>query len=328
MKRLLTVVLILFLWTNHILAQLEVNDTLLMASNNNVFWSSSSELEGYDDTNEFDMGGYADFGKYGSMKLGDSDPKTCWAEGKKNDGSGEYIWMTIAKNTATIQVRNGYQKNENIYYANNRPKNIELELFACYEPSGYVTESHNGFFMSEPIATSSALLEDKLGYQDIKMAFDWHNINSRLSNDEIFDEDQFILKIKIVDVYKGTKWDDACISDINAIPNPNYDITSDDHGLLKIWDNKTDTLFYTEDKVYQVVELSNDLKWIIFILMPSDIENSRVDTVYKLYNTDREQFVIPDDLVLLTGFIKRSNKLHIKGSNKDFEDKIIPLDNL
>ena len=62
--------------------------------------------------------------------------------------------------------------------------------------------------------------------------------------------------------------------------------------------------------------------------MPSDIENSRVDTVYKLYNTDREQFVIPDDLVLLTGFIKRSNKLHIKGSNKDFEDKIIPLDNL
>ena len=111
--------------------------------------------------------------------------------------------------------------------------------------------------MSEPIATSSALLEDKLGYQDIKMAFDWHNINSRLSNDEIFDEDQFILKIKIVDVYKGTKWDDACISDINAIPNPNYDITSDDHGLLKIWDNKTDTLFYTEDKVYQVVELSN-----------------------------------------------------------------------
>ncbi len=136
---------------------------------------------------------YKDFGKYGSINLSDNDSTTCWAEGSERDGTGEFIWMTIPKNILTLQIKNGYQKSETIYFANNRPKNISLELFACYEPSGYVTESHNGFFLSNLITTSSAILEDKLGYQDIKLDFDWTEINSQLSDNEIFDEDRFIL---------------------------------------------------------------------------------------------------------------------------------------
>jgi len=271
---------------------------------------------------------YRDFGKYGSINLSDNDPTTCWAEGSESDGIGEFIWMTIPKNILTLQIKNGYQKNETIYFANNRLKNIELELFACYEPSGYVTESHDGFFISESIALNSAVIEDNLGYQDIKLDFDWPEINSQLSDNELFDEDRFILKIKILDIYKGNKYNDACISDINIVPNPYYDITLDDHGLLKISENKIDTLFYNTENIYQVVELSPDLKWIIFILMPSDIENSRVDTEYKLYNTEKEQFFIPSDLVMMYGFVKISGKLHIEGSNNDFEDKTILLENL
>ncbi len=316
----ISILLILFsFFSNYSYSQLEVNDTLLLAFNNGIFWDSSSELE---------MGGYADYGKYGATNLGDTDPATCWAEGSESDGSSEFIRFTMPENTITLRIRNGYQKNETIFYANNRPKNIEFELFACYEPTGYVTESHNGFFTSVLLATTSTTLDDKLGYQDVKLDIDWPEIHEELSHDRTFEKDRFVLKIKIIDVYKGNKWNDACISDINIVPNPYYDITTDDHGLLKVSANKTDTLFYNEEYIYQVVELSPDLKWIIFILMPSDIENSRVETEYKLYNTKEEKFISPADLTSLYGFIKKSGKMHIQGSTNDFEDKLILLEDL
>ena len=129
-----------------------------------------------------------------------------------------------------------------------------------------------------------------------------------------------------MDVYKGTKWNDACISDINIIPNPYYDITIDDHGLLKVFESKTDTLFYDAEIIYQVIESSSDLEWIIFILMPSDIENSRVETEYKLYNTEKDEFVTLSDLIMLYGFVKKEGKLYIEGSTKDLKDKTILLE--
>ena len=325
----ITILLVLISFLSGIgYAQLEVNDTLLLAYENEMFWGSSSELEADNYPEDYDMAGYVDYGIYGSLNLSDSNPNTCWAEGSESDGIGEFIWMTIPENIITIRIRNGYQKNETIYFANNRPKSFEFELFASYQPSGYVTESHDGFFISELISSSSAAIEDKLGYQDIKLGFDWPEIHSQLSNDRTFDKDRFILKIKIIDIYKGTKWNDACISDINVVPKPYYAISADDHGLLKISANKTDTLFYNTENVYQVVEISPNLSWIIFILMPSDIENSRVETVYKLYNTDKEKFITIEDLDSMYGFVKKDGKLHIEGSNKNLEDKTILLEDL
>ena len=300
-------------------AQLEVNDTLLMAFSHDVFWSASSELE---------MDIYADFGKYGSTNLSDNDSTSCWAEGSDSDGIGEYIWMTVPENTVGFRVRNGYQKNEAIYYANNRPKKLELTLYAAYEPSGYVTESHNGFFISEPLASSLAVLNDRLGFQEMKTNFNWPDIEEELSHDITFDKDQFIIKIKILEVYKGNKWNDACISDINIVEKAYYDITSDEHGLIKVTEQKTDTLFYNEETIYQVVELSLDIKWIIFILMPSDIENSRVETIYKLYNTEKEQFIEINDILEMYDFVEKDGKLYLQGSDKDFNDFSICLDNL
>lgn len=319
MKKISILLILTSFLSNTIYAQLEVNDTLLLAFDNDIFWSSSSELE---------MDIYKDFGKYGSTNLSDTDPTTCWAEGADNNGSGEYIWMTIPENISNIRIRTGYQKNEAIYNANNRPKNLEFELFASYEPSGYVTESHNGFCISEPLTSRSVVLEDKLGYQNMQLGFDWSEIRDQLSNDRTFDKDRFVLKIKILDVYKGNKWNDACISDINIVPSTYFDLTIDEHGLLNVSANNIDTLFYNAEYIYQVVELSPNSKWIIFILMPSYIETSRVETVYALYNTEKKQFIATDDLTMLFGFKKKSGKLYIEGSTKDFEDKSILLEDL
>jgi len=319
MRKLPLILIAFFLFSKLAIAQIEVNDTLLLAFTNEVFWGSSSELE---------MDIYSDFGKYGSTNLGDNDPATCWAEGSESDGSNEFIWLTIPYDTQILRIRNGYQKSESIYFANNRPKKIEIQFFACYEPSGYVTESHNGFFISEKLYSDQDILEDKLGYQDINLNYNWLAIEESLSHDRTFVKDLFMLKIKIIDVYKGDKWNDACISDINIIPNPYFDITKDDHGLLKVSATKTDTLFYNEENIYQVVEVSPNLKWVIFIIMPSDIENSRVETIYELYSTQKEEFIVINDIYEMYGFVKKSSKLYLEGSDKDFIDFNICLDDL
>ena len=316
MKAYVSLILTTIISINYSFAQLEVNDTLLMAFDNDVFWSSSSELE---------QDIYADFGKYGSTNLADNDSTTCWAEGSENDGSGEFVWFVIPESTETIKIRNGYQKNESIFFANNRPKNIEFELYACYEPSAFVTESHNGFFFSEKLFTAKATLKDEFGYQDVLLDFNWPDIHESLSHDKTFPKDRFLLKLKIVDVYKGSKWNDACISDIIIVPNPYYDLTTDEHGLLKVKTHNTDTLFYYPENIYQVMEISANLEWIIFIEMPSNIENSRVETIYKLFNTKKERFLKIEEITSMYGFTKKSGKYYLEGLNNNLNDTTILL---
>jgi hypothetical protein len=319
MKKIIVIFVLLNFFSSYSYSQLEVNDTLLMAFTNGIFWDSSSELE---------MGSYADYGKYGSTNLGDSNPKTCWAEGSESDGIGEYILMTIPENITSLKIRNGYQKDESIYNANNRPKKLELTLYATYEPSGYVTETHNGFFISEPLSTTKIEVADKFGLQEINTGFKWPEIYEELSHDNTFEKDRFILKITILDVYKGEKWNDACISDINIVPSPYYNLTNDEQGFIKVIDYKSDTLFYDSESIYSILEISPDAQWIIFIEMPAFIENSRVETTYKLFNITNEKFIELNDLFEMYGFTEKEGKTYIEGVNKDFEDELLLLEDL
>lgn len=282
MRKFVSFIITIALYINHSVAQLEVADTILMAFDNGVFWSASSELEP-------DI--YVDFGKYGSTNLSDNNSQTCWAEGSDKDGEQEYILFTIPVNLLEIRLRNGYQKNEEIYKANNRLRNIELELYASYQLMGYITESHNGFCLSERLTSSIVEIKDVSGYQNISLNFNWEEINELMQQDNTFDKDRFVVKLKILDIYKGDKYNDACISDLQIVPNSYFEITKDEHGLLKVSDFLTDTLFYDSEIIYQITEISENLEWIIFIKMPSDIENSRAETIYQIYNTKREKFI-------------------------------------
>jgi len=314
------IILIAFIsiFANHINAQLEVNDTVLMVLKNDVFWSASSELE---------PGSHKDLGKYGSVNLGDNDMTSCWAEGSENNGTGESIYITIPNNVDKIKIRNGFQKTEGIYYANNRPQDVKFTLYASYQPSGFITETHTGIFISEKLYTSEAMLEDKMGYQEVDLGINWPEVYTELYNDHTFNKDRFVLKITIESIYKGTKWNDACISDIKIIPKPFFELSEDEHGLLKKLENKIDTLFYNPEYIYQVIELSSDLEWLIFIEMPSEIEG-RTETVYKLYNTQKEGFISSGEIVEMYGFEEENGELYLLGTDKDFNDIRIKLSEL
>lgn len=318
MKKIIHSLLFIIL-TNCAYSQLEVVDTVLLAFKNDQFWSSSSELE---------QDIYKDFGKYGSINVSDSDPATCWAEGSESDGIGEYLLTVIPENITKLRIRNGYQKSENIFKANNRPKTIEFTILASYELSGYVTETHTGFCISEPLYTSTVTLKDQFGYQDVNTGIHWPDIYEQLSHDNTFNKDRFVLKIKILDIYKGSKWDDTCISDINIIPSPYFNLTKDEQGFIKVTDFKTDTLFYNPESLFQILEISNDSQWIIFIEMPYEIENSRVENIYRLYSIEKEEFIELNNVNAMYGFIKEDNKLYIEGLDNQLNMITICLEDL
>lgn len=114
----------------------------------------------------------------------DHDSSTAWAEGTNGDGIGE--WIKLEKNTPFIidgiGFENGYQKSDYSYYSNNRPKKVRVEF-------------------SDGRSVTQELPDRGCGGSEIY-----------LGNEVIT---QYI-KITILEVYKGSKYQDTCISEISA----------------------------------------------------------------------------------------------------------------
>lgn len=112
--------------------------------------------------------------------------QTAWVEGVKGDGIGEWIKFNF-KNSAPVTsviISNGYVKNRALYKANGRVKRLKL----------YINDE----------------LCKILNFNDVcsEQRFDLDIIE--------FERDKtYVLKFEIAEVYKGTKYDDTVISEIN-----------------------------------------------------------------------------------------------------------------
>jgi len=119
---------------------------------------------------------------YSSENLIDNNISTCWAEGADGSGIGETI-VIRSNNTINlnkITINNGYCKSEKLFYENNRVKKIRV----TFDDKESIILDLNG------------------NYFDFENAF---NIPEVQTSKIVFE---------ILDVYKGTTWDDTCISDI------------------------------------------------------------------------------------------------------------------
>ena len=152
--------------------------------------SASSELE---DKN----------GRYSIKNIIDERPETAWVEGKNDSGINEFITIGMSEYIESDRVEddyiygsykiekigiiNGYAKDENTYKQNNRVKKL---LLKC---NNEFSETHYRLYT----------LKDTMAMQYIE-----------------FDKPIFMDRIKftIRDVYKGSKWDDTCISEIRIFP--------------------------------------------------------------------------------------------------------------
>ena len=123
---------------------------------------------------------------YNEKNLHDFHANTPWVEGVQGYGIGEWVEYTFkAQNPriTTIIILNGYNKSESAWKNNSRVKKLKL------------------YIKGKPIAILN--LEDTRCTQFFEI-------------DPVTDANkEWTMRFEIVDVYKGDKWDDTAISEIN-----------------------------------------------------------------------------------------------------------------
>lgn len=127
----------------------------------------------------------------------DGNTNTAWVEGAKGNGVDEWIridfidiqndWeeIEISRGISAISLSNGYSKSKDAYYSNNRVKRIKIEF-------------------SDGTSLIKELEDNVLAPQKIDFG---KTVSTKY------------LKIIVMDIYKGEKYNDACISEIRILPN-------------------------------------------------------------------------------------------------------------
>ena len=113
--------------------------------------------------------------------------KTAWVEGKKDEGIGEYLEYYFKNDSPRITeiiISNGYMKSEETWKNNNRVK--KLKLYVNGVPFGILN------------------LKDSRTDQYFEIGTLGHNKNRT----------DLILKFEILEVYKGSKYNDTAITEI------------------------------------------------------------------------------------------------------------------
>jgi len=134
--------------------------------------------------------------------INDNDFKTAWVEGKDGPGEGEWIEFNLKDfNLGAILIVNGYTKSKETYYTNNRLKSVQIE----YDITGNNNPKHNKTY------SFKKKLEDKsFVHVDFENSFSFASVTELGAGYDKVNR----VKIKILDTYKGTKYNDTCISEI------------------------------------------------------------------------------------------------------------------
>lgn len=221
---------------------------------------TSSELDAVDP--------FEGLGKYGGHNLFDKSKYTAWVEGVEGPGTGEYVYLAMGKEfPEQMVIFNGYQKNDDVFIKNNRVKTIRVSLFAGFMIPGDVTEIGMYYYLRQFDTEEVIGLEDRDGSQAIDMPFEQTRVNefAEMSKKQFMEEHkarleklkedcptystepsfQFFVRIEILDVYKGSQWDDTCISDIwFTSPGKTIDVIPPDERITEVWKDMEERMIY------------------------------------------------------------------------------------
>lgn len=141
---------------------------------------------------------------YSAYAARDGKPDTAWSEGVKGPGIGEILIVPIDPlKKARIWI--GFGASDAVYKANNRPKKVRLHLFRADE-SGPTQAGYSYGDMAK-IGERVVELKDVNSYQDLPLpSFSRVGTNKNGMS-------AFVLAIEILEVYRGTKYDDTLISE-------------------------------------------------------------------------------------------------------------------
>jgi len=162
----------------------------------------------------------------------DEDTNTCWAT-RINGGVNEEVLIFFSppdldlgeKWQKGIGIINGFSKNKSLYYANNRAKDVEIKLYRMLVDgtSDRILCPRMLFIRSiNLIEQTNIKLEDEFGGQSKYYFFtdlenDSKNNKIKFGNITASFFVEYALVLKIKSIYKGSKHNDLCISEIRFL---------------------------------------------------------------------------------------------------------------
>ncbi|WP_010244995.1 NADase-type glycan-binding domain-containing protein [Acetivibrio cellulolyticus] len=148
---------------------------------------------------------------YNVVNLTDGKLDTAWGEGAPDWGMGQSIEFELDNVSLNmIGIANGYRKNQYVYYANNRVKKLKVEVETV------IKNTDTGELKEGTKLEKIVNLDDKTYYksnylESVDLIFH-HNDLEDVKDNEIRLARK--IRLEILDVYRGNKYNDTCISEV------------------------------------------------------------------------------------------------------------------
>ncbi len=269
-------------------------------------------------SSELDKGSPYEFGKYGAKNLFDRDKNTCWAEGVKGPGLGEYIYLNIPQGSMGFSLINGYAKTENSFKTNNRAQKIQLTLCKLLPPKeGAVTELYTPMKVKKISEPYKRKLKDSDSPQKIYFTSWWQELIKKNKNT--------VFQLKILSVYPGEKHDDTCLSEISFFDKyPDKLFLNENEQELWMEDaGEKKLLLKSTDSVLQIIETTGN--WVILTKMP-EITQGRAEVQYSLFNIrlkkEADFSKTGLNITEMYGFIKKDGNIFIDAFDSTKSEQI------
>ncbi|HSV96501.1 MAG TPA: hypothetical protein VLM75_06135 [Spirochaetota bacterium] len=157
---------------------------------------------------------------YSAWSAMDGNYKTAWCEGKQDEGIGE-ILIVKADTRKPVQIWNGLGASDSLYKANNRAQKIRVWALQAGKAQKAIGQYDIGIAYEDitVVGSHEITLKDLNGWQPLPLpARRRPAFQSVIENGQpaLKYEGSTFLAIEILSVYKGTKYNYTCISEINA----------------------------------------------------------------------------------------------------------------
>jgi hypothetical protein len=145
--------------------------------------------------------------RFAPGKAFDQDSATAWCEGVPGPGEGQILVAPIP-NAHLAHIRAGYQKSEALRTANGRPQQVRVTLLHAREATPAMVQSGEGWTYRDVriLGAHEVELEDRGGWQPLP-----------LPEAPESEERGALVAVEILSVYPGGKYEDTCISEIEAM---------------------------------------------------------------------------------------------------------------
>ncbi len=147
--------------------------------------------------------------KYSMGNIADNNPATAWVEGVNGYGIGEVLIVPCLDLNMPVKIWAGYGKSASSFSNNSRPKVVRLAIIQA-EMDG-ATQYGTVYKNLHMVSQSIVVLKDINGYQNLPTPY-FKPSTYRDGENQL--DYTYFLGLEIIEVYKGDKWDDTCISEI------------------------------------------------------------------------------------------------------------------